>query len=166
MRPGTVICLLAGGEAGGGWGADRLWGPLPSGIKLLFFITAGGASRGVTEGGTSPFPHLFSISTAPTVLTASQSSLHEDSAQSDARLLPKAAPPIGRVICQFTAIAKQATNNKNSILQMRSKKKRKRKIPHLIILVGTRKSVTELQGSPRRKNSNIQRNCAAMEVIS
>lgn len=130
MRPGTVICLLAGGGGGGG-GRERggLWGPLPSGIKPLFFITLGGASRGVTEGGTSPFPHLFSISTAPTVLTASQSSPLEDSAQSDARLLPKASPPIGRVFCQFTAIAKQATDNKNSTLQMRSRKNGKKKNP-------------------------------------
>lgn len=39
-----------------GWGTTR--GPVPSGIKPLFFITAGEAA-GVSGQRTSPFPHLF-----------------------------------------------------------------------------------------------------------
>lgn len=124
MRPGTVICLLAGGEGAGG--GQTLGSPPFRNKAIVLHYSWRGFKGGLQTEEQVHFHTCFPSSTAPTVLTASQSSLHEDSAQSDARLLPQATPPIGRVVCQFTAIAKQATNNKNSNLQMRSTKNRKK----------------------------------------
>ena len=84
MRPSPVICWLDRritvdwrGQEGDEWGGVT-WGPLPSGIKPLFFITAAQAAGGYRRR-TSPFPHLFSITRAPTGLTPSQTTRCEDS---------------------------------------------------------------------------------------